>query len=246
MSPKSGNVWQSQPLQQHQQEGTPATTPPPAPNPPAPEGGRTFTQAEVDQLVGREKLAAASTAKSATATEIAQQLGCTVEEAKGYIAAARAADDKDKSDAQLAKEAADKEKADAVNATSVAKREAHDAKVERALVRAGIPLAADDATPEDQAKADARIAKIVGLVEAKVGDDDAAIKTAVAALKDTMPELFGSEAGTGTPKTPPSDPKTPPKTPKQAEDAMQRGAERAKTTVPSGYAWESPSQPATT
>lgn len=234
--------WNSLPLIQHQDGGgPPAPTPPappapapPAPTPPAP---GTVTQAQLDEIVKREK----GSTKEATEKAIAESFGCTLEEAKAYVASAKAADDKNKSEAQLAKEAADKAKLTSDEETAKAKVLATETRVERALARAGVPIVA--AEDEDQDKIDAKLATMVGLIKVDPGADDDTIKGAVAALKDTMPELFTGIAPKVDPSAPPKpgggNPPKPPPTPKPAEDAMKKGADRLKGTQrTSGYAWE--------
>ncbi len=211
---------------------TPAPTPPPEPTP-AIGGEKTVPQSEVNRIIE----ARVGETKRATEEAIAKQLGVPVEEAKRMIEAAKAADDKDKSEAQLAREKADREAADSTAEKTAAAKERHEASVERALVRSiKVPT---DVKPEDEDEwIDKKVARLVRLVDVEVGADAAAIKAAVDALRKDEPLLFGSaESDTpGRSSAPNSDPKgSPPKKP-QGEDAMTRGAERAKAAArPAGY-----------
>lgn len=227
-------TWTSLPLQQHQQDA-PAPIVPPVPVPPVPPV-KTFTQAEVDAMIAER----VNKEKGASAKEIADKLGITLDEAAKVIADKKAEDDKQKTEAQLATEKAIKEADASAAATASAKAAEHDTKVLRALVLAGVPILATEG--QDQKVIDDRLAKIGQLVSADVGADDATITAAVTSLQTSMPELFAPQViDPNAPKPPPSnDPNKPPnKTPKPAENAMQRGAERAKAAGgQKGYAWE--------
>lgn len=158
--------------------------------PPNPDGGgaggddgRTFTQADLDRIAGQAR----TEAKRTAARELAEQLGCTVEDAKAKIAAAAAAEDAEKTDAQRAREAADAEKAAAATERAEAARERLAAKVERHLLRAGVDEKALD-----------RAHRLID-VDPDASDDD--ITTEIEALKADIPALF-TPVGTQTP--PPS------------------------------------------
>lgn len=200
-----------------------------------------FTQEELDSIVqGRLARHAES-----VYGELAKKWGVTIEEAEQIVTAHKEKSEGEKSEAQKAKDAADKARADAETAAQTAKREAHEAKVERALVRAGVPITAEK--PEDQEILEKKLAKIVGLVEAEVGADDAEIAKAVTALKETMPEVFPGASATTTFTPPGVTPKLPVKQSKEPKDAMTAGAERAKAraNAANGYAWETPAQATT-
>lgn len=145
--------------------------------------GKTFTQADLDRVAG----AARAEAKRAAARELAEQLGCTVDEAKAKIAAAAAAEDAEKTEAQRAREAADAEKAAAATERAEAAKERLAAKVERHLLRAGVDEKALD-----------RAHRLID-VTPDASDDD--ITTEIEALKADIPALF-TPVGTQTP--PPS------------------------------------------
>lgn len=194
-------------------------------------GERTLTQADVDRIVSQR----VNETKTATERQVAESLGVSIDEAKRIIAEAKEQEDAQKTEAQRAREAADAEKAAAAEEKKTAASDRHAAKVERALLRAGV-------TDEDDEKLDKRLTRLSRLIDVEVGADEAAIKAAVDALKVEEPALFGTPAGEGggdngepkgvkPPKAPGSDPKGSPPPPKQSEDAFSRGAERAK-----GYA----------
>lgn len=145
---------------------------------------RTFTQAEVDAMMTREK----QQGKQAGAREIAEQLGVSVEDAKKIIAAEKTRQDAEKSEAQRAKDAADEAKRTADQEKASAAAERHATRVERALVRNGLAVPDKDG--------DEFITSAVRLISADVGADDATIKAAVDKLKTTVPALFGT-AGQG-------------------------------------------------
>lgn len=196
------------------------------------EGTRTLTQAELNRMMSREKEQGRNSATSA----LAKDLGVSIEEAKDIVAAHKKREEDEKSDAQKAKDAADKAKAEADVKVSDSDREKHELKVERALIRAGVPL--DD---------DKAISRALKLVEVEVGDDDDAIKDAVKALKKDMPVLFeSSEDDANGKKAPNSDPKGKAPHQKQNETAFSKGAERARARGNRGRGYPEPAKTGTT
>lgn len=187
---------------------------PPAPKP---EGGeKTFTQADVDKAAS----ARAAEAKRKATSDLAEQLGVSVDEAKKIIAASKASEEAQKTEAQRAKEEADaaKQQADAEKAEAAAERMA--ARIERALLKNHVR---DDCLDDSLA-----------LLKVDADASPEEITAAVTAFAERRPEFFGAE---GEPKRtpPPGDPKGKP-APKKAEDAYARGEERAKRTqAPSVY-----------
>jgi len=183
-------------------------------DPPAEAGGSdsgskqqdpTFTQADLNRIAAREK----DEGKRAAMAEVASKLGCTVEEAIELVKTARAKEDAEKSEAQKAKEAADRAAADAEKAKAEAAREKHLARVERALIKAGV----------DEKKLD----KVARMLDAEVGAEMDAIEAATKDLKKDFPELFNgrkgpidSDTGGGSPK------------PTIKDDDYSSGVERAK------------------
>lgn len=167
---------------------------------------KTFTQEEVDRMVGRAR----GEAKRSAATELAEQLGCTVDEAKAKIAAVAAADDALKSEAQRALDAANEAKADASRAKAEAAADRLAAKVERKLAAAGV----DPKT----------LTRATALVSVPDDADDDAIDAEIEALKADVPALFTPTAG----GTPPPAGVTPPRPPANHGGGTKTAAERAK------------------
>ena len=166
----------------------------------------TFSQEDLNRIAAREK----DEGKRAALADVAKTLGCTLEEAAQIIKAHKEADDKQKSEAQRAQEAADKAKADAEKEKADAAREKHIARVERALLKAGVP--------------DGKLERVARMLDAEVGADLDKIEAAAKDLKKEFPELF-----TGTKQGPPNSdpPGTPPK-PTLKDDAYAAGVARAK------------------
>lgn len=153
---------------------------------------KTFTQAELDRIVQREK---ASAGRSA-ATQLAESLGMSVEDAKKLLADHAAALDAQKTQAQrdadalaAARTEAERAKADVVTAR-------HAVAVERELVRAGLAL------PDDAAEREEALSQASALVTVQAGADAAAVAAAVKAAKKRWPGLFAAPAkggGSGDP-----------------------------------------------
>lgn len=195
---------------------------------------KTFTQADIDRIVAREKESASSKAVK----DLAEQLGVTIDEAKEIVKSHKDKTDAEKSDAQKAREAADKEKAEAVEAKAAAALETHTTRADRALVTAGIAFP-KDATDDQK---DATLLRVRGMLTVKPGATAAEIAADVKSLKEGFPGLF-APGGTGK-GSPNSDPKTPPgggtssgdKTGMQigAERAAQRYKDRSRRPLPAG------------
>lgn len=188
-------------------------------------GKATLTEADFTRRM-RERT---TETKQKTTQEIADDLGVSLPEAKRLIAAAKAREDSEKSEAQLAREAADKEKADAASEKTASAQAKHEANVERAILRA--MKITDDM---DDEAIDKKVSRLARLVDVEVGSDAEAIKAAVKALKDEEPLMFGvtedngeGGKGDGKPKHTTGDPKgTPPKK-TGAEGAFEKGQKRA-------------------
>lgn len=172
-----------------------------------------MTQKQLNAMMAREK----NQGRQAAQQELSEQLGVSIEEAKSILTAAREREDAEKSEAQRAKDEADREKAQATQDREAAARERYETKVEKALIRAGV-------SPDDSD----RLADLARLVSAPQDADLDAIAEDVKTVKERYPELFGAN-GSGDPKPPPSsDPKGKQPARRGSEDAMARGAERAK------------------
>ena len=174
-------------------------------------GTKTFTQAELDQRV-QDRVAKA---ERSNATKVAEALGMDLDEAKQYIAAAKAKEESDKSEAQKARDAADAATKVADAATAAAAKDRHDLQVERALIRAGI-----DPTNES------RLNRAMRSVDLDIGADSDTIKSAIEALQKDEPSWFGRSEE--KPPPPGGDPKGKPKAKPGMDDAYARDAERAK------------------
>lgn len=175
-------------------------------DPPGGDEERTFTQADVDRLVGRAR----TEARRTSVTEVAEQLGCTVDEAKQVLDAVRAADAAQQTDAQRALAAAQDAQAAADQARAEAAAERLAARVERRLLAAGVP--------------DTALARAARMVDLDPDVDDDAIDTEIDQLKSDVPALFTPATGTGT--TPPPNPGAPPRKP-PANGAVKTARERA-------------------
>jgi hypothetical protein len=181
-------------------------------------GEKTFTQADVDKAAS----ARAAEAKRKATSDLAEQLGVSVDEAKKIIAASKASEEAQKTEAQRAKEAADQAKAEADEAKAEAARERQAARIERALIKDHIR---DDCLEDSLA--------LLNVAPEATPEE---LTAAIEAFKERRPEFFEAtdEGGTNR-RTPPGDPKGKP-TPKKPEDAWARGEERAKRSAStSGY-----------
>lgn len=193
-------------------------TPPAPPAPPAPDVV-TFTQADVDRMVGGARVEA----KRVAANELANELGCTVEEAKAKLEALAAAEDATKSEAQKALEAANAAKADADAARAAAAQDRFAAKVERKLIAAGVGKGLDDT------KATAALTRAARLLNLDPDADDTAIAAEIEAAKADVPSLFTTEGQASTPPPglrPPARPAGTGGAPKSLADLGREGAQR--------------------
>ena len=179
--------------------------------PPNPTTSKTVTSEEMARIAAREK----EEGRRAAQRELAEQLGVSVEEAKQIISNHRTAEEQNKTEAQREKEAAAAERAAAAQEKAAAAEERHRARIERSIMLAGV-------TDEK------RIERISRLLDVEVGADPDAVSSAVATLKEEMPEIFGSTADGEAPKPPAGVPGGKPPKPQVKDDAFTRGRERAK------------------
>lgn len=143
--------------------------------PPIPQA---FTQEDLTRVATREK----DQGKRQGRNEVLEALGLSsIEEAQGLAKALRDAEAATMSEAQRAAQQAAQEKAAAEQLRKEAKQERFEAKVERQLLRAGID--------------EKSIGKVSKLVEADVDSSDDDIATAIADLKQDMPQLFSPPEG---------------------------------------------------
>lgn len=171
---------------------------PPTPSAPAPgDSDKKFTQDDLTRIATREK----QEGRTAAQNELLKSLGVeTLDQAKDALKRQRDAEQSTLTQAQKDADKAAKDASEAAGVKAEALRERLMARVERALVRAGVA----DGTLDD-------VAKLVTVAD----DADAdAILAAVEALKTRIPALFGPappEPGKGPPK--PSDPGSGPRPP---------------------------------
>lgn len=194
---------------------------PPKADPPKDDAGKanekTFTQADVDKAAS----ARAAEAKRKATSDLAEQLGVSVDEAKKIIAAHQSAEDAQKTEAQRAKEAADQAKAEADAAKAEAAAERQAARVERALIKDHVR---DDCLEDS-----------LSLLKVAPEATPEELTAAIEAFKERRPEFFDANGEDPKRTPPPGDPKGKP-APKKAEDAWARGEERAKRSAGStGY-----------
>lgn len=208
--------------------GGPGGTPPapkPTPTPPAaPE--RKYTDADLNAVGAREK----DQARRATLNEVSSMLGCTVEEAAEILKAHREQEQAKLTEAERAQQAANEARAQAEADRQAAAQERHEARLERALARAGV----SDKPAKDGAPSPAQ--RAIRLLEVEVGADADAITAAIETLRADMPGLFGAP----TSPAPASDPGNPPAPrrdssvpfgAKGVEEAKRRGLIKDSATV---------------
>lgn len=180
-----------------------------------------FSQDDVTAAATRAAREAERKTRQRVEADLAEQLGCTVDEAKAKLAAAEKAEHDKKSAADQALEAANTAKAEADADKAAAAKEHLVAKVERRLAAAGVGAGIED--DADGKKAAAALQRAVRMLDLKPDADDAAITSEIDALRDEVPALFTTSTGSG--ETPP--PGIPPAKPKKA-NGSKTAAERAK------------------
>lgn len=190
----------------------PPASPPPATPPPA-DPPKTFSQDDVNRLMGER----AAQAKTAAVKEIAEKLGVPVDDAKSIIEKHIKAEKDAMSEAEKAAAAAKTDREAAAMELTAARHERTSARVTNALSTAGI---LDEKT---------RI-EIAVLVAAKLDPSQEAtqeqVTAAVDAVKEAVPVLFGK--ATLPPSGEPGKTATPPPPGGAAQQtAAERGRERA-------------------
>lgn len=192
-----------------QPDPTPPTPAPPA-DPPTP---RTFTQDELNAILARER----TSAQQAATQQLANDLGVSLDEAKQIVAQRKSDDDAKRTEAERAAAAwkTAQEGAEAIKAA--AEQERHEAKLERALSRAGL-----DVDNETMRRAG------LAALDVPANADAAAVTAAVEQLKTDAPALFGSASTTVTPpsSTPPHAPRPP-----APQNTMAAAREKARGQV---------------
>lgn len=189
---------------------------PPKDDPPKDPPQKTFTQEELNRIAAREK----QEGQRAAQQQVADDLGVSLDEAKRIIQEHHSREEADKTEAQRAREQADREKAEAEREKQTTAAERHDARVERALLRAGVPD-----SDEDEGKLD----RVKRMVTVDVGAEYEDIKADVETIKKDFPQLFESTPSPGNGRAPSGDPPgQPPRQKTGGEDPMKKGAARAK------------------
>jgi hypothetical protein len=186
-----------------------AQTPPPSigDSAPAPKPDAAIDQDTFNKVVSREKAQAASAERK----RILEEAGVgSLDQLRATIKAYSEAQDAAKSEVQKAVEAANTEMEAARSERQAVARERHTLNVEKALAASG---ARDN------------LSDLAKLVDVEVGADPAAVEAAVEAVKTKFSALFGyttppaSEPSGGGPAARPSN----------AQDALSKGADRAKS-----------------
>jgi hypothetical protein len=180
------------------------------PAPPAPDTkpeGKTFTDEQLDRIIGKRAKEAEKNAKQATEAAIAEQLGVSIEEAKKIIDASREADEAKKSEIDKLKKQNESIKKASETKVSEVQRDHHIDRVKLQLIRAGVALPEDTAeNPDSSNKA---LDRVVGLVSVPVGASVDEIKDNIAELKTEFASLFAQpekkeEENKGNPGSHPS------------------------------------------
>lgn len=179
---------------------------PPAPPPSSGPQNPTFTQEQLDAIVGKAKADAQRSSTNSLLSELGFQ---KAEDLKAAVSAMRDAEKAQMTAVERALAEANEAKAAAEADRQSVAAERHSLIVERTLAAAG---------------AQGDTAKLVRLVSSEIGADGSTITAAVDALKGEFPQLFGFRA---TPS--PSEPAggTPPVRPTNGQDPVARGKEIA-------------------
>lgn len=143
-------------------------------------GERTFTQAEVDKLVGKAK----GTTKTAAKRDIAEALGMSVEDAAAILKERAEAQEAEMSDAEKLKAEADKLAREAAAAKAEARTAQLDAMARSALLSGDAPLQSD--------RMELALPLVLKEMDADTDDDAEALAEAVEWLREKSGEWFGS------------------------------------------------------
>ena len=188
------------------------------------DGGRTFTQSELDKIVGRR----AKTAETAARTALLAELG--VEDLGGLKGLL---EEKRKND-EAAMTEAERARADAQRAKAEAEAERSAAQAERIQARLSLMLLTGEAPVQTSRLDDALELAQKPLREAE-GDEDDRIAAAVDRVRERFPEWFasaqgeGEENGNGSKRT--GTPPPPARTKGQQQGSANSTKQQAKTLV---------------
>lgn len=151
---------------------------------------RTFSQAEVEAMMAKEKDRAQRSGRDA----FIQSLGvANAAEAEALLKEAQAKKLAEMSEAEKARALAEAERTAATAERTTAAQELLATRTERALIRAGIPLEVDSADGKSKVE-NPQLQYAARLVDVKPGDDAETIAAAVAKIKADLPMLFGGGA----------------------------------------------------
>lgn len=208
----------SPPLPNSQPTTPPATTP---------DDGKQFTQADLDKHAGRR----AAEAKRAAAKELADELGCTVEEAKQKLATLAEAEEAKKDELTKAQEAAAAAKADAEAARAEAARIQREQMIDRKLVAAGV----GSGHPAD--KRESVLTRARAALQLAADADAEAIDAEIQATVELIPGLIAPQGpvnGDQRPSAPSgvTSGAQPPPGGQPAKTAIERGRELARSRRP--------------
>lgn len=150
--------------------------------------GKTFTQAEVDDLIGRAK-GEAKSEEARGRKALLEELGVeSVDDVKTVLAAKEAADEAQKSELQKSLDAAEAAKAEAEKATKAANQAALRADLKTAL------LDSDESSSPIRSER-MELALDLGLRYALDHDGEDAATAAALKVRDQSPEWFGASSG---------------------------------------------------
>lgn len=204
---------------------TPETPPPsgdpsaPAPSP-ATDPPTTFTQEQFNREAGRIR---AETKRAAT-KELADKLGCTVEEAAAKLAKLAEQEEAEKTEVQRAQELAAAAQREAETAKSEATREKFETRVYRRLSAAGVGAGMEDEAAEKQ------IARARRLLDVNPEATDEEIAEQIAEIKNDVPGLFTAKTEAGQTAVSGVTGARPPAGGQGTQSALDRGRERYRST----------------
>jgi hypothetical protein len=173
-------------------ENQPPAPPAPTPSTPPPADGtisgqppKTFSEEQLNRIVGTRAKEAEKAGKQAAAQEFADQLGVPVEKALEIIKASQEAEEAQKTELDKLREANESLKKDSESKLSKAQEDHHSDRVKLRLLKAGVSL------PEDPAQADEKLDRIAALVRVPAGGSAEDIDTDITDnLKVQFPEFF--------------------------------------------------------
>lgn len=174
---------------------TPPVTPAPVVTP-EPDAPKTFTQEQLDRIVGKGK----AEAEKAALLKLQEDTGLPVEKLKELAKTTLERQAAEKTELDKLKEANAALTQDSLAKVSEAQKELHTERVKAQLLKAKVPL------PEEDDKVDAALDRLVSLVQAQPGSSVEDIREDIKSLKEQFPQLFAaSEASKqGLPSSLPS------------------------------------------